>query len=99
MADKNIDTLFSKQFRLKTMNNWDQSTFEEHLGKKVSWGIVTGRDYSGSAMVAQELCAIVNGKQIKMAAVSEDLKKKMGTEEEPFEGEVPVADVQAAVCA
>jgi len=99
LANKSIDTLFSKQFRLKTMNNWDASTFEEHLGRKVSWGIVTGRGYSGSDNVAKELCSIVNGKLIKMEAVSEELKKKMGTEEEPFEGEVPIADVQAAVVA
>lgn len=81
------------------MDDWDASTFEEHLGNKVTWGIVTGRDYSGSAMVASELCAIANAKLIKMKDVAEELKKKMGTEDEPFEGEVPIANVQDAVFA
>lgn len=27
LADKKIDTLFSKEFRLKTMNEWDMATF------------------------------------------------------------------------
>lgn len=32
-----------------------------------------------------------------MTQVAEDLKKTMGTEEEPFEGEVPLADVEAEI--
>jgi len=75
------------------MNDWDETTFEEHLGEKVSWGIVTGRDYSGASVVTQELCHMTHGKNIKMNTIAEELKKKMGTEEEPFEGDVPVEDV------
>jgi hypothetical protein len=29
-----------------------------------------------------------------MAEISAELKKKMGTEEEPFEGEVPISKVE-----
>jgi hypothetical protein len=32
-----------------------------------------------------------------MAAIADDLKKKMGTEEEPFEGEVPIEKVEEAI--
>jgi len=52
---KNIDTLFAKEFRLKTMSEWDVSTFAEHLGKKVNWGMFTGRSYSGKKTVAASL--------------------------------------------
>ena len=40
MATFNIDALFKKQFRLKTMSNWDHRTFQEHLGQKIDWGVV-----------------------------------------------------------
>lgn len=64
---KNIDTLFAKEFRLKTMNEWDASTFAEHLGKKIYWGMFTGRSYSGKKTVAAALANIINGKIINMA--------------------------------
>lgn len=62
----NIDSLFAKQFRLKTMEEWDASTFEEHLGKKVNWGLLTGRPLSGKSTVAAALCNIVKAKVINM---------------------------------
>ena len=33
-----------------------------------------------------------------MKKIAEDVKASLGTEEEPFEGEVPVADIEKAVC-
>jgi hypothetical protein len=36
-------------------------------------------------------------KIIDMKAVEEQVKKKLGTEEEPFEGEVPIAKVEDAI--
>jgi len=98
LSQKNIDTIFSKQFRLKTMIEWDANTFEGHLGKKVSWGMFTGRSFSGKKTLATELSTIIMGKQVSMAQIAEELKKKMGTEEEPFEGDVPLDKVEAAIC-
>lgn len=92
-----LDTVFARQFRLRTMNDWDESTFEEHLGRKVSWGIVTGRQYGGIELVGAELNNCVSGHEINMNAVSEQLKKAKGTEEEPFEGEVPLEEVEQAI--
>lgn len=97
LSQKNIDTLFAKEFRLKTMNEWDANTFEDHLGKKVAWGIFTGRSFSGKKTVAASLASFVRGKIINMAEIAAELKKKMGTEEEPFEGEVPLAKVEDAI--
>ena len=95
--DETLDTLFSRQFRLKTMNDWDEGTFEEHLGRKVSWGIVTGRAYGGASLVSDELESAVNGHVVKMDQYAEQIKKTKGTEEEPFEGEVPLDEVEAAI--
>jgi adenylylsulfate kinase-like enzyme len=87
---RNIDTIFAKEFRLKTMTEWDISTFEEHLGKKVVWGMLTGRSFSGKKTIAENLAALIKGKVVNMNKIAENLKKKLGTEEEPFEGEIPI---------
>lgn len=97
LDQESIETLFSKQYRLKTMFEWDASTFEEHLGRRTKWGVVTGRDFSGADQVAKDLCALTKGKVVSMKATSEEIKKSLGTEDEPFEGEVPLADVEKAI--
>lgn len=79
------------------MCEWDFSAFEAALGKKVSWGIVSGREYSGKAELARSLASIIKGKVISMKVIAEDLKKKLGTEEEPFEGEVPATKIEEAI--
>jgi hypothetical protein len=89
--------MFQKDFKLKTMKKWDPNTFLDFLGQKVNWALVTGREYSGRAMVAAELGNMMRSKVIDMNKISEDCKKKMGTEEEPFEGEVPIKKVEEAV--
>lgn len=40
---KCLDSVFAKQFRLRTMTEWDANTFEDALGKKVQWGVIYGR--------------------------------------------------------
>lgn len=79
------------------MTEWDKGTFEEHLGKRIPWGLVTGRDFSGKDIVSSELCGLMNSNKINFGAISEDLKKSLGTEEEPFEGDVPVDKLEGAV--
>jgi adenylylsulfate kinase-like enzyme len=49
------------------MIDWDASTFEDHLGKKVAWGIVTGRSYSGKKTVAAAIATYIKGKVLNMA--------------------------------
>lgn len=97
LSVSNLDTMFQKDFKLKTMKSWDPNTFLDFLGQKVNWALVTGREYSGRAMVAAELGNMMRGKVIDMSKVSEDCRKKMGTEDEPFEGEVPIKKVEEAV--
>ena len=38
----NIDSLFQKEFRLKTMTHWDSSVFNEKLGNKIVFGVIVG---------------------------------------------------------
>jgi len=92
-----VETFFSRFYKVKTMTSWDASVFDEHLGKRTKWGLVTGRSYSGADQVAKDLCNMVNGSQISMKQIEEDIRKSLSTDEEPFEGEVPIADVEKAV--
>ena len=92
-----MDSVFAKQFRLRTMTSWDANSFEDALGKKVQWGIVHGKQFSGAKEAAQQLVSIVKGKVINMKAMSEDVRKKLGTEEEPFEGDVPIEKVEECI--
>lgn len=95
---KNIDTLFAKEFRLKTMNEWDASTFAEHLGKKVNWGMFTGRSFSGKKTLAASLSKVINGKVINMNEIQENLKKTLaGPDDEADSVEVPISKVEEAI--
>lgn len=60
----------------------------------MAWGLLTGRSYSGKKTLAGALGNIINAKLINMSEVQAELKKKMGTEEEPYEGEVPLNKVE-----
>lgn len=94
---KCLDSMFAKQFRLRICNNWNPNSFEDMLGKKVQWGVIHGRQYAGVDECAKKLCDMVKGKIIDMKNISEDLKKKMGTEDEPFEGDVPMDKIEEAI--
>jgi hypothetical protein len=97
MAVANLDAVFQKDFRLKTMREWDAEQFSAFLGQKIDWAVVVGRSLSGKSEVAKELCSLVRGKVINMANISAAVAKTLGTEDEPFEGEVPCDKVEQAV--
>lgn len=51
----NIDSLFQKNFKLKTMNEWSHQLFEEKLGNKTQFGIIVGKSLSGKSTIAKKL--------------------------------------------
>lgn len=55
LALYNIDSLFQKEFRLKTMDAWNYQLFDEKLGNKVSYGIISGKQFSGKSFVAGKM--------------------------------------------
>jgi len=81
--------MFSKDFRLKVMKNWDESSFNKFLGNDVSYGVVLGRPLAGKTVVSNHISQLIGGKIISLSGIAEQVKKTLGTEEEPFEGEVP----------
>ena len=93
----NIDSLFQKEFRLKTMSEWSKQLFEEKLGNKVEYGVIVGRSLSGKTTIANKMSTMVGSTILDMKKIAESCKAKMGTEEEPFEGEVPIAKVEEEI--
>lgn len=95
----NIDSLYQKEFRLKAMKKWDMRAFNEHLGQKVDFGVVIGRPFAGKSTIAKYVASLSNGHVFLMSDLSEDVRKTLGNEEEPFEGEVPIAEIEKAILA
>jgi adenylate kinase family enzyme len=93
----NIDSLFQKEFRLRTMSEWDFSLFNQKLGNKIAFGVVIGRPFSGKTTIANRLAQLNSMTLIDMKVISEKLKASLGTEDEPFEGEVPIKLVEGEV--
>lgn len=94
----NIDSLFQKEFRLKTMSEWSYQLFDEKLGNKVEYGVIVGKSLSGKTTIANKLAEMFGTTILDMKAITGDVKSKLGTEEEPFEGEVPIAKVEEEIC-
>ena len=96
----NIDSLFQKEFRLKTMDTWDPALFEEKLGNKTEFGLVLGQTLSGKTELANYLSKSMGMQLIDLNAVNEKVKKSLGTEDEPYEGDLaPLDAIEADVAA
>jgi dephospho-CoA kinase len=67
------------------------------LGNEISYGIVAGGPLSGKTTISNALSNLVQGKVISFDAMTQSVKKSMGTDEEPFEGEVPKEKVCEAL--
>lgn len=79
------------------MHEWDSETFDKHMGKSTDWCFIVGRTLSGKSELAKMLAPMIRGKIISMTAHAEALKKKLGSEEEAFEGEVPTEKIEECV--
>ena len=96
---ESIDSLLQKEHRLKMMRSWDESTFNEHLGSRTEWAIVMGQSLSGKSLVAKLIAENTKGKVIDVAAVAEAIRPRLETEEGPFEGPIPAAEVEKDISA
>lgn len=68
--------------------------FNEKMGNKIEYGVVVGRSLSGKSEICAEMAKNSGYRVVDMKAITEQVKAALGTEEEPFEGEVPIAKVQ-----
>ena len=79
------------------MSEWSFQLFNEKLGNKIEFGVLIGKSLSGKSVVAKLLQDTQSYTIIDMKQIADGVKAGLGSEEEPFEGEVPVADVEKAV--
>lgn len=99
LALYNIDSLFQKEFRLKTMDAWNYQLFDEKLGNKVSYGIISGKQFSGKSFVAGKMAEKLGYTVLDMKATEAQCKTELGTPDEPFEGEVAIEKIEEKLLA
>jgi len=97
LSIESIDSLMQKDYRLKAMRSWNESTYNEHLGSKTKWGLVYGASLSGKSFVSQVVAECTKGKVIDMNVMAEAVRPRLETEDGPFEGRVPDAEVEKDV--
>lgn len=99
LAMDSIDSLLQKEHRLKPMSGWDEATFSEQLGNKTEWGVLIGQSLSGKTLVGKTIADLANGKVIDLVAIAEAIRPRLETEDGPFEGRIPDAEVEKDVLA
>lgn len=67
------------------------------MGNKVEFGLVTGKPFSGKSMTCDILAKNHGFTVLDMDKIEEKVKAGLGSEEEPFEGEVPLAEIEKYV--
>ena len=94
----NIDALFQKEHRLKTMSKWDDQKWQEIVGAaKIEWSAVVGLPYQGKTQLTSILAKQLGFKLVDWKQLEEEVKKSLGTEDAPFEGVPPTAKMEDAV--
>ena len=94
-----IDSLMQKDNRLKAMRSWDEATFTEHLGGRTGYGVIMGGTLSGKSLVGSIVAQATKGKVLDLNAMAEAIRPRLETEDGPFEGRVPDAEVEKDVLA
>lgn len=96
----NIDALFQKEFRLKITDNWDFGRFNEMLGSKTDYIIVTGTWCSGKTHVCKFLESNYGYTIVDQNAAKERVMKNHENDDEPPETAPPnevVEELKSAV--
>ena len=97
----NIDTLFQKDFRLRVLSDWDEQHWQEIFDSvKVDWCLVLGQPLSGKTTVANTIKKAFGPSQVTVVdwqKTEEQIKSTLGSAEEPFQGDVPLAQLEDAV--
>lgn len=76
------------------MNEWSYQLFEEKLGNKTNFGVLLGKKLSGKSTVAKMMSDKLGYTTIDMTVIADGCRKRLGDDENPFEGEVPIAEVE-----
>jgi hypothetical protein len=92
----NIDSLFQKNFKLQTMNEWSYQLFDEKLGNKTQFGIMCGKSLSGKTTIAKHLESSLGYKILDMKAIESSVQARLTPEGEDAVA-VPIAEVEKEI--
>lgn len=92
----NIDALFQKEFRLQTFTNAeDWESYNALVTPIPSYSLVIGKSLSGKTTISNLIAKHAPGVKVwSLRAIEAEIKKSKGTEEEPYEGEVTLDEIQ-----
>lgn len=93
----NIDAMFQKEFRLKTVDHLNKLVLSKITENPTKFSLVYGEGSSGRTTVCKMLESVLGSKTIDLKLVKEDLRKRRGTEEEPYEGEITTEEISDEV--
>lgn len=83
--------------KLKTIKEWNFKEFEEKLNGRHQFGFIVGKSLSGKSTIAKFMSDKLGYNLIDMKAETDELRKAKGTDGEPFEGEIPVHEVEQEI--
>lgn len=79
------------------MAEWNDYDFQNIVSEPVDYSVLIGQPLSGKTFISNALVKHLGFKLVDMKAVEEVVKKSLGTEDEPFEGQVPIDKVEAEI--
>jgi len=81
------------------MRSWDESVFNQHLGDTTQYALVIGQPLAGKSLVSTMISECTNSKMIDFAKIGEAIRPRLETEDGPFEGRIPDAEIEKDVLA
>lgn len=79
------------------MSEWSYKNYEEKMEGRIQFGFLVGKSLAGKTTIAKYMEEALGYRIIDMKAETEKLKEAKGTEDAPFEGEIPVEEVEQAI--
>ena len=80
------------------MSEWNEDDFQSLvLQDPITYTVVLGKPLAGKTFIAKILEKHLEFKNIDVKAVEEIVKKKLGTDDEPFEGTPPIDKIESEI--
>ena len=79
------------------MNTWDYGVFDEKLGKATEFGLIIGDQFTGKSTLATYMNSQFGYHVIEMKGIMDKIRASKSTEEEPYEGEIKIAEVEKEI--
>ena len=79
------------------MAQWDFEAFQEIITDKIDFSVLIGKPLAGKTTLCKLLEKHCDFKVVDMKSLEEVVRKRLGTEDEPFEGDVPIPEIEKEI--